>query len=154
MKIRRAVSNDLGAILRLYAYLQPSDPKLDANEPTVARHWEEIIADDRRRYYVAEANGAIVSTCTLSLIPNLTRQMRPYGLIENVVTDPTFQKKGFASAVLRHALNEAWAEGCYKVMLLSGRKEEATLRFYEGVGFHRGIKTGFIAYPTEIRGVS
>ena len=45
------------------------------------------------------------------------------------------------------ALEEAWAAHCYKVMLLTGRKDEATFRFYESVGFDRNGKQGFIAKP-------
>jgi hypothetical protein len=51
--------------------------------------------------------------------------------------------------VLKFALAEAWAAGCYKVMLATGSREEATLRFYEKAGFLRGVKTGFIAYPPQ-----
>jgi hypothetical protein len=32
-------------------------------------------------------------------------------------------------------------------MLLTGRKQEETLRFYERAGFQRGVKTGFVAKP-------
>ncbi|MEE0157694.1 MAG: hypothetical protein UER27_10665 [Acutalibacteraceae bacterium] len=34
--------------------------------------------------------------------------------------------------------------GCYKVMLLTGSKQESTLRFYERCGFDRHAKTAFL----------
>jgi GNAT superfamily N-acetyltransferase len=91
--------------------------------------------------------AGIVSTCTLTIIPNLTRSARPYGLVENVVTHPAFRKQGIATALLRRVLEIAWEANCYKVMLLSGRKDEATLRFYQKAGFEAGAKTGFVARP-------
>jgi len=44
-------------------------------------------------------------------------------------------------------LREAWVEGCYKVMLLTGRKDEAISRFYESAGFDRPAKQAFVARP-------
>ena len=149
MTTRRATIDDLPAILALYRVLQPDDPVLSPRDTLVQQHWAQIMQDTRFRYFVGEADGAIVTTCTLSIIPNLTRNMRPYGLIENVVTAPEHRKKGHATSVLRAALKDAWAENCYKVMLLTGSKKEETLRFYENAGFLRNIKTGFIAYPKE-----
>jgi GNAT superfamily N-acetyltransferase len=80
-------------------------------------------------------------------VPNLTRGARPYGLIENVVTHPDWRGRGIGTAVLHHALNLAWDADCYKVMLLTGRTDEATLGFYERAGFAGGEKTGFVARP-------
>jgi GNAT superfamily N-acetyltransferase len=100
-------------------------------------------------YIVGELDNRIVSSCTLAIIPNLTRGARPYGLIENVVTHAEYRKQGFGTAVLQYALQLAWKANCYKVMLLTGSKEESTFRFYERAGFKQGIKTGFIAYPPE-----
>ena len=88
-----------------------------------------------------------MSTCTLILVPNLTRGGRPYGLIENVVTHPDYRRRGLGTSVLKRALQAAWERNCYKVMLLTGSKNEATLRFYEKAGFARGVKTGFVARP-------
>ncbi len=147
MITRRATLEDLPALLRLYAFLDPNDPILDPLDHNVRQHWEDILSDRRLSYFVAETNGLIVSTCTMTLVPNLTRSMSPYGLIENVITDPDFRKQGLGTKVLKHALDEAWKEGCYKVMLLCGSQRESTLRFYEKAGFKRGIKTGFVAHP-------
>jgi len=144
---RRATDRDLPAILQLYRFLNPGDPVHDPLHENVRQVWRKIIHDDRLRYFVIETDGRVVTTCTLALIPNLTRNLKPYGVIENVVTDPQFRQQGFATAILRHALNDAWLEGCYKVMLSTGSKREATLRFYEKAGFQRGVKTGFVAYP-------
>jgi ribosomal protein S18 acetylase RimI-like enzyme len=145
--VRRATSDDLAALAQLYHFLHPTEPVLDPQSARVQQLWREILADPRLRYYFAEVNGAIASTCTLTLIPNFTRGMRSYGVIENVVTAPEFRQQGCGTRVLRAALADAWAEGCYKVMLSTGSQREETLRFYENAGFKRGVKTGFVAYP-------
>jgi len=147
MTLRRASTQDLPALLRLYGFLNPSDPVLDPQDKSVRQHWGMILRDQRLRYFVAEMENHVVATCALTLIPNFTRNMRPYGVIENVVTDPAFRKQGMGTAVLRHALQDAWSAGCYKVMLSTGSKREETLRFYERAGFKRGVKTGFVAHP-------
>ena len=76
------------------------------------------------------------------VIPNLTRGGAPYGLIENVVTDAARRGKGYATAILHAAAERAWAHDCYKIMLLTGSKEPATLRFYEKAGV-RAVEDGF-----------
>lgn len=76
---------------------------------------------------VAEADGVLVGSCFLAMIPNLTRGARPYGLIENVVTHAGYRKQGIGTGLLRRALKIAWGQDCYKVMLLIGLKREETL---------------------------
>ena len=151
MIFRRATFDDLPGLIRLYRFLNPDDPLIEPQAPTVLEHWRRIVDDPRLRYYVVELPSAssalLISTCTLTLVPNLTRGLRPYGVMENVVTDPAHRGQGHATRLLRHALDEAWREGCYKVRLSTGSKRESTLRFYETAGFQRGVKTGFVAYP-------
>ena len=92
---------------------------------------------------VAQAAELLVSSCTLAIVPNLTRGGRPYGVIENVVTHADFRRQGLGKRVLAHALDLAWQADCYKVHLATGSKRESTLGFYEGAGFQRGGKTYF-----------
>ena len=93
------------------------------------------------------ANGSLVASCTLAVVPNLTRGCRPFGVIENVVTHASHRRRGYGKEILREALSTAWSANCYKVMLLTGRKDEATLRFYESAGFDRHGKQAFVARP-------
>jgi N-acetylglutamate synthase-like GNAT family acetyltransferase len=148
--IRTAKQQDLPRLLALYTHLHEDEPLLEVDR-RVTELWDEIMANPWLYTVMGELGEELVSGCTLTLVPNLTRNARPYGLIENVVTHPDRRKKGYATAVLRHALQIAWDHDCYKVMLLTGSKKEVTLRFYENAGFKRGVKTGFIAYPESER---
>jgi GNAT superfamily N-acetyltransferase len=146
VQIRTIRADELSSLLALYRHLHPTDPEL-AVTTEVAELWARICNDRGLQYLGAEVDGTLVATCTLTVIPNLTRAARPYGLIENVVTHPDFRRRGIGTALLRATLHIAWECGCYKVMLLTSRKDEATLRFYEQAGFEGGVKTGFIARP-------
>ena len=97
--------------------------------------------------YGAFCDDKLVATCEMIVVPNLTQGGRPYALIENVVTHAEYRRRGYATAVLKHALASAWERNCYKVLLMTGSKNEETLRFYENAGFQRGDKTGFAARP-------
>ncbi len=128
-------------MLALYRHLSPEDPPV---APAVAEAaWHALLHSGLTTVFVAEAEGRAVASCTLVIVPNLTRGGRAYGVIENVVTHAAHRRRGLGQAVLRVALEAAWAADCYKVMLASGSKQEATLRFYETAGFTRGSKTFF-----------
>jgi GNAT superfamily N-acetyltransferase len=146
VQFRLVRADELEALLDLYTHLNPADAPLP--EAVALRQvWSDFLADSKIRCLVGEVEGRLAASCTLVIIPNLTRGARPYGLIENVVTHTDYRQKGIGTRLLRHALQLAWENNCYKVMLLTGRQEEATLRFYEQAGFQRGVKTGFVAKP-------
>lgn len=140
-RVRRAVPADLAGLLDLYRHLNPGDPEPPAERSDAA--WQAMLASPGMAVFVAEADGRLLASCTLVVAPNLTRGARPYAFIENVVTHADARRRGLGQAVLNAALAEAWAADCYKVMLMTGRKDEAIFRFYEAAGFERGSKTAF-----------
>jgi GNAT superfamily N-acetyltransferase len=146
VNIREIQPDELQMLLSLYTHLhERDDPPRSANAAEAA--WSEALANPRIKYFGGFVSGLLISSCTLTVIPNLTRACRPYGVIENVVTHAAHRGQGWGKAVLAYALEAAWRQDCYKVMLLTGRKDEATLRFYEQAGFDPHGKQAFVAKP-------
>ncbi|MDO9433251.1 MAG: GNAT family N-acetyltransferase [Phenylobacterium sp.] len=141
LNIRPATPDDLPGVMALYRQLNPDDPVLNlaVAEPV----WSALLSSGFTTPFVAEVGGRLVSSCTLAIVPNLSRGARAYGVIENVVTDIDHRRTGLGRAVLQVALDKAWKADCYKVLLATGSRRESTLRFYEGAGFQRDAKTYF-----------
>lgn len=145
--IREAAQTDLDALLELYLkHLARRPPEDPPDTEALLRTMRRIAADAGYHLLVGELDGRIVSSVTLVVIQNLTHGARPYSLIENVVTRADFRGRGHASALMARAADIAREAGCYKIMLMTGSKEEGTLGFYERCGFNRNDKTGFVRW--------
>ena len=138
--IRAARPSDLERLLKLYPQLNPSDEAMSLD--LAASRLGDINQLPGSAVLLGLLGNDLVASCTLIVIPNLTRAGRPYALIENVVTDALHRGRGYGTRILRAAVDAAWGAGCYKVMLMTGSKQPSTLRFYEKAGFEQ-TKTGF-----------
>lgn len=138
--IRAASDADLPALLELYQHLIPGEaqPSPKAASDIHAR----FLSYPGSAIFLGESAGQMVTSCTLVVVPNLTRGGAPYGLIENVVTHSAHRNRGHGQTLLRHVTQAAWAAGCYKVMLLTGSTDPATHAFYRAAGFEN-TKTGY-----------
>ena len=140
LHLRLAEEADIVPLLDLYVHLSSDN----------ARYPDAVARDSLRRItqiegsgvFVGFVDGKLVTTCTLIVVPNLTRGGQPYAVIENVVTHPDYRKRGLGKAILDAASDSAWDNGCYKVMLSTGSTRPAILSFYESAGFEQS-RTGF-----------
>lgn len=142
--VREAEKADLNAILELYLFLH--EDSIPEHNERLRETWMKIIHDPNHHIIVNEIDGLIVSSCICVIIPNLTRNVRPYALVENVVTHGKYRGKGYAGKCLDYAKKIAEKENCYKMMLLTGSKKPETLRFYEKAGYNSSDKTAFIQW--------
>lgn len=142
--IREAYEKDLDSILTLYTQLHGN--LFPEKSDKLNRLWSEILSDRNHHIIVCEEKEEIVSSCVCVIVPNLTHGQRHYALIENVITDERYRKKGYATACLDFAKEIAIREGCYKIMLMTGSKEESTLNFYKKAGYNDNDKTAFICW--------
>ena len=142
--VREARKEDLNALLELYLFLhEDSIPEPSEHLSDV---WDMIIEDMNHHLIVNEIGGKIISSCVCVIIPNLTRNVRPYAFVENVVTHGDYRGKGYATQCLDYAKKIAEKENCYKMMLLTGSKKPETLKFYENAGYNSSDKTAFIQW--------
>ncbi|WP_458204906.1 GNAT family N-acetyltransferase [Haladaptatus sp. NG-SE-30] len=136
-------ADELDELLTLYQMLNPDDPPLVRSEE-LHDQWQRMIRDDSLEIVVVEDDGRLVSSCVLSITENLTRNARPFGLIENVITHEDRRGHGFGKRCLEKATEMAEKRDCYKVMLLTGSDTQWKHEFYEECGFDKGEKTRFV----------
>ena len=136
MIIRKAKDIDAYDLKVLYfEYLTHFPPK-EEQDMTL---WESVIdrfeKDENMHLLVAEEEGKVVSSVQMAIIESLTHNVRPFAVIENVVTHIDYRNKGYASALLQKASEIAKEHRCYKIFLETGSNKESTLNFYKNNGF-------------------
>lgn len=136
MIIRKAKSTDANDLKVLYfEYLTHFPPKEEQDMSLWQNILDKFERDENMYLLVAEDNGRVVSTVQMAIIESLTHNVRPFAVIENVVTHIDFRNKGYASALLEKASEIAREHRCYKVFLETGSNKESTLNFYRENGF-------------------
>ncbi len=142
--IRDLQRHELQKLLLLYTELHDNPfPLIDDHVLSV---WEDIFKDPGHHVIGGFIEDELVSSCVLLVVPNLTHGQRPYALIENVITAARVRGNGYAGEVLSYARKEAINANCYKIMLMTGSKEEQTIHFYEKNGYNHTDKTAFIQW--------
>jgi N-acetylglutamate synthase-like GNAT family acetyltransferase len=142
--LREAAHKDFEAVMRLYRQLHADDPVL--NDGSDREVFDHVAASEWLHLMVLEHEASIVATAYLNVVPNLTRSSSPYAVIENVVVDEELRGTGLGKALMAATLDRAWAEGCYKVMLMTGSNRPSTHAFYRACGFTSDEKTGYVTY--------
>lgn len=144
--IRDATEADLPRLIELIDQLSLDGPREAQGPPlpdVYRRVFSEIAADPRQRLLVLEAGGRIIASLTLVIVPNLTHQGRPWAQVENVIVDAEARGSRHGEQLMRYAIDEARAAGCYKLALTSSKRRGDAHRFYQRLGFtatHEGFR--------------
>ena len=136
MIIRKAKGADANQLKTLYfEYLTHFPPKEEQDMSLWQSLLEKFEKDENMYLLVAEEDGKVVSSVQMAIIEGLTHNVRPFAVIENVVTHADYRNRGLASALLEKASEIARERRCYKVFLETGSNKESTLNFYRNNGF-------------------
>lgn len=136
MIIRKAKGTDANELKTLYfEYLTHFPPKEEQDMSLWQSLLDKFEKDENMHLLVAEEDGEVVSSVQMAIIEGLTHNVRPFAVIENVVTHADYRNRGLASALLEKASEIAKERRCYKVFLETGSNKESTLNFYRNNGF-------------------
>ena len=100
-----------------------------------AKMLDKFEKDENMYLLVLEKDAQVVASVQMAIIESLTHNVRPFAVIENVVTHAEHRNKGYASALLEEATKIAREKRCYKISLETGSNKESTLNFYRKNGF-------------------
>jgi len=94
---------------------------------------------------VAEYEGMVVGTVILLIIPNLGHGALPWAMVENLVIDHRYRRRGLGTLLMEYTIKRAREIGCYRLLLSSNKKRKDAHQFYRSLGFD-AYGTGFRRY--------
>lgn len=71
----------------------------------------------------------------LMAMDNLGHDGAPVGIVENVVVDTAWRRRGIGRLLMEDAVRRAREAGCYKLVLASNKALRPAHSFYESLGF-------------------
>lgn len=151
-QIRTLISADLGGLLGLYediGILKATDSRVG-----IERTWSRILESDLLHYLGVFVGGSLASTCHAVIVPNLSRSVRPYAIIENVGTLSTHRRRGLGKLAVEAVIARCWQAGCYKIMLASSVQNARAHAFYRALGFDANAKQSFVLVRPAVAGLA
>jgi N-acetylglutamate synthase-like GNAT family acetyltransferase len=142
MQVRRARADDVASIESLYRLLVPADRNIHVD----ARRVRELENDPGNYLFVLEADGVVRGTAFLTICLDSMYGFLPYGVVENIIVEPTLRGAGGGRALMEAIEDTARAKRCTKIMLLSSSARTDAHAFFVRLGFDGEKKRGFVRY--------
>jgi GNAT superfamily N-acetyltransferase len=143
VEIRRAVANDVPAIIEMLADDPLGATRERPGDPAYEAAFKEIDADPRQALVVAVEGKEVVGTLQLTFIPGLSRTGATRALIEAVRVRSDQRGTGLGAQLTQWAIDTARTRGAALIQLTTDATRKDAHRFYERQGFkptHIGMK--------------
>lgn len=145
MEAREIKKDELDQLLEFYQlhlYDVKDDPPAD--QSVVDRIWNTIQTSENFAVLGVFDKGLLMASCSITIVPNLTRGCHPYALIENIATHRQYRREGYGKANLLHATEYAKKRSCYKAMFMTGHLNTKVEKFCKASGFNSQEKKAYI----------
>lgn len=145
MLIRHALPSDASEIQALYGQL------ISDSAIRVTAEGIEALRDDREALLLCEVDQVVAGTVMVHLCADVMYGMQPFAVVENLVVDAPYRKRGVGAAMLAAIDQFCLAADCSKIMLLSSVHRTDAHRTFLRAGYAGDTKRGFVRYRREMR---
>jgi N-acetylglutamate synthase-like GNAT family acetyltransferase len=142
VSVRKARPSDALAVQALYRMLVLNDDNIDVKPERI----EALQDDPANRLLVAEVDDQVRGTAFLTICLDPMYGFHPYGVVENVIVDPSARGSGVGRALMVAIEDAARTAKCTKLMLLSSVSRVEAHAFFSAIGFDPEKKRGFVKY--------
>ncbi len=146
LAFRFAIRADLPFVVRLLAndpLAKGKDAWTEALAEVYGAAFDRMSAQSGNRILLAELDGRIIGCLQLTIIHGLSRRGAPRAQVEALRVDEAARSRGIGTAMMRHAMMLARAEGADLMQLTTQTIRTDAQRFYARLGFaasHVGMK--------------
>jgi GNAT superfamily N-acetyltransferase len=145
VRIRSATEDDVSRVADIMnlGSVPGRPPRETPDDPGPYRRALRDIQRGGGKVLVAELDGEVVGVCQLIVFRHLQARGGLCAEIESVHVHPDRRAQGIGTVLVRAAIEQARAAGCYRVQLTSNEVRHDAHRFYERLGFtasHLGFK--------------
>ena len=134
--MRTATASDIPALVAMLV-----DDELGASRETpdelvpYQAAFARVQAATNTQLMVAELDGEVVGTLTLTVLHGLSRQGASRANVEAVRVAKSLRSKGIGTQMMQWAVEEAKRQGCRRMQLTSDTRRLDAHRFYTRLGF-------------------
>jgi ribosomal protein S18 acetylase RimI-like enzyme len=101
---------------------------------------DALVSSDDAPTYVAARQGPIVGMVTLCLFTTLTG---PKAYLDHLVVAPDVRRHGVGRQLMRHAMEQARAQGASRIDLTADATKQAGHALYQSLGFRERMTNNF-----------
>jgi GNAT superfamily N-acetyltransferase len=137
--LRAAREDDIPRILELYQQLAATNAEAERQRTLSLEHYRKAFGEisdyTGQELLVAEEAGEVIGSLVLIIVPNLSHGAKPWAIIENVIVDERYRRRGVGRLLMEYAVNRAREADCCRIGLMSNVVREESHQFYRDMGF-------------------
>ena len=141
--LRYAATDDVHRLQDLYHQLIPDEHPTEGDMVKTLSHILENL--ESISIIVAELDREIVATCQIIVYDNLIRAPNKKAVIDSVVVDEPFRRKGIGTAMIKWAVEELKQRRCAVIYVSTSTTRVVAPKLYRKAGFEDFGTTFYIS---------